>query len=289
MTIRPATRLRSRKAAAALAALGAAGAVYTTLIEPRRLRVRRLSVALPDWPEALADLKVALVADLHAGAPHVDEQRVEQVVAVVNRTKPDLIALLGDYVDPEVAFGEVVAPEAVAARLAGLEAPLGTFAVLGNHDWRSDGERVLHALREHRIEVLENDAASVSLAGQVIWIVGLADPSESRPDIATPLSLVPRGAPLIVLSHDPDLFNALPEDRPMLVLAGHTHGAQVNVPVVREKVTPSRFGERFAGGLFRRGSRTMYVSRGIGTSKLPIRFRATPEVVILSLAGSARS
>jgi predicted MPP superfamily phosphohydrolase len=288
MTIRPATRRRSRKAAAAVAAVGAAGAVYTTLIEPRLLRVRRVSVELPGWPEGLADLKVALVSDLHAGAPQVDEQRVEQVVATVNRAKPDLVALLGDYIDPKVLFGERVEPEAVAARLGRLEAPLGAFAVLGNHDWANDGERVLHALREHRIEVLENDAASVTLAGQVLWIVGLADPTMSHPDVATPLSMVPEGAPLIVLSHDPDLFEWLP-DRPMLVLAGHTHGAQVNVPVVREKATPSRFGDRYAGGLFRTGGRTMYVSRGIGTSKLPIRFRAVPEIVILRLAGSARS
>ena len=288
MTIRPATRLRSRKTAAAVAALGAAGAVYTTLIEPRRLRVRKLAVELPEWPPALADLKVALVSDLHAGAPHVDERRVDQVVAAVNRTRPDLIALLGDYVDPTVTFGDYVAVEAVAARLAQLEAPLGVFAVLGNHDWENDGERVVRALREQRIEVLENDTVSVDLAGQVIWLVGLADPNMRAADLATPFSLVPDGAPLLVLSHDPDLFVKMP-DRPLLALAGHTHGGQVNVPLVRDLVTPSRFGDRYAGGLHALGRRVMYVSRGIGTSGHPVRFRATPEVVLLKLAGSARS
>jgi predicted MPP superfamily phosphohydrolase len=98
---------------------------------------------------------------------------------------------------------------------------------------------------------------------------------------------VPAGAALIVVSHHPDLFPRLP-DRPSLTVAGHTHGAQVNLPLVREKVTPSRHGARFAGGLFREGERVMYVSRGIGTSTLPIRFRAAPEVVLLTLAGSAR-
>jgi predicted MPP superfamily phosphohydrolase len=263
-------------------------AVYTTLIEPRRLRVRRLTVAVPDWPQRLADLKVALVSDLHAGAPHVDEERVERVVEAVNRARPDLVALLGDYIDPEVTFGEYVAPEPVAARLAKLEAPLGVFAVLGNHDWLNDGERVRRALRENRIEVLENDSASVDLAGQVLWVIGLADATLREPDLVTPFSLVPDGAPLIVLTHDPDVFPQLP-DRPLLAVAGHTHGAQVNVPVVREKVTPSRYGERYAGGLHTLGRRVMYVSRGIGTSTHPIRFRATPEVVVLTLAGSARS
>src|SRR3954451_12046996 len=206
MTIPPAIRRRSSYA---LLGAAAAAAAYTTLIEPRRLRVRRLRVEVPDWPDALADLKVALISDLHAGAPHVDERKVEQVVAAVNRSRPDFVALLGDYVDPTVAFGEYVAAEAVAARLAKLEAPLGVFAVLGNHDWQNDGERVRSALREHRIEVLENDAVAVSLAAQVLWIVGLADPNTRAPDIATPFSLVPEGAPLMVLSHDPDLFNQL--------------------------------------------------------------------------------
>jgi predicted MPP superfamily phosphohydrolase len=283
--IRPATRRRSRRAAYAALAGAAGAAAWATVVEPRRLRVRKLRVEVPDWPESLADLKVALVSDLHAGAPYVDEAKIEQVVAAVNRARPDMVALLGDYIDPEVAFGEYIAPEPVAARLAELEAPLGVFAVLGNHDWLNDGERVRHALREQRIEVLENDAVAVTLAGQVIWIVGLADPTERIADLATPFSLVPAGAPLIVLTHDPDLFARMP-DRALLALAGHTHGGQVNVPLVREKVTPSRFGERYAGGLFRLGKRVMYVSRGIGTSTFPVRLRATPEVVVLKLAGS---
>jgi predicted MPP superfamily phosphohydrolase len=274
---------RAAAAAAGAAALGAAAS--TTLVEPRLLRVRELDVEVPEWPDALADLRVALVSDLHAGAPHVDERRVARVVATVNRARPDLVALLGDYIDPEVALGSRVEPEAVAERLARLEAPLGRFAVLGNHDWQNDGERVRRALRERRIEVLENDAVAVDLAGQVIWIVGLADATERQPDPVTPFALVPDGAPLVVLSHDPDVFPRLP-DRPALVLAGHTHGGQVNVPGVRERVTPSRFGDRFAGGLARDGRRVMYVSRGIGTSTFPVRFRAAPEVVVLRVAGS---
>src|SRR5215212_8156469 len=92
--------------AGAAAALGAAA--WTTLVEPRRLRVRELAVDVGGWPPALADLRVALVADLHAGAPHVDERRVERIVAAVNRARPDVVALLGDYIDPEVALGALV-------------------------------------------------------------------------------------------------------------------------------------------------------------------------------------
>ena len=278
-----------KRAALAAAAAAGAAAVWTTVVEPRRLRVREVAVEMPGWPEGLANLRIALVSDIHAGAPHVDEGRVARIVETVNRAQPDLVALLGDYIDPEVALGDPVAPEAVAERLGELESPLGSFAVLGNHDWRNDGERVRRALREQLIDVLENDAASVDFAGQLLWIVGLADATTREPDLTTPFGMVPGSAPLIVLSHDPDVFPKLPR-RPLLALAGHTHGAQVNVPIVREKVTPSRYGQRFAGGLVRDGEKAMYVSRGIGTSTYPVRFRAAPEVVMLTvrMAGSAR-
>jgi predicted MPP superfamily phosphohydrolase len=278
-----------RRTLLAGAAAAGAAAVWTTVIEPRLLRVREVTMEVPGWPEALAKLRIALIADLHAGAPHVDEKRVAQVVETVNRAHPDLVALLGDYVDPEVALGERVEPEAVARQLGELESPLGSFAVLGNHDWQNDGERIRRALREQLIDVLENDAASVDYAGQVLWLVGLADASEREPDLTAPFGMVPDNAPLLVLSHNPDVFPKLP-DRPLLTVAGHTHGAQVNLPIVRDRVTPSRYGDRFAGGPARDGERVMYVSRGIGTSTYPIRFRAAPEVVMLTvrMAGSVR-
>jgi predicted MPP superfamily phosphohydrolase len=275
-----------KRALIGAAAAAGAAALWTTVVEPRRLRLRKVDVEVPGWPAALADLRIALVADLHTGSPQIDEKRVGQIVDAVNAAHPDLVALLGDYVDPDVAFGDPVEPEAVAARLGELEAPLGSFAVLGNHDWSNDGDRIRRALREQLIDVLENDAASVDFAGQVLWIVGLADARTRAPDLATPFSMVPASAPLIVLSHDPDVFPELPP-RPSLTLAGHTHGAQVNIPLVRDRITPSRYG--FAGGLAREGDRVMYVSRGIGTASYPVRFRAVPEIVMLTVrvAGSA--
>src|SRR5688500_14915182 len=125
-------------AAAGAAAGAAALAAWALWIEPRRVVIRRETLELPRWPARLDGLRVALVSDLHAGAPHVGLDRVEQVAALVQAQRPDLVALLGDYVDPEVAFGNEVAPESVAARLAAMRAPLGSVAVLGNHDWKDD-------------------------------------------------------------------------------------------------------------------------------------------------------
>jgi predicted MPP superfamily phosphohydrolase len=270
---------RARLAVAGAGALaGAAVGGWSVFVEPRQVHVRRLERHLHPWPKALDGLRVAVLSDLHAGAPHVDEDKVARIVAKVNAERPDVVALLGDYVDPTVAFGGTVSPEAVAERLGELNAPLGSFAVLGNHDWLNDGERVKRALRHAAITVLENDAASLGHGGCVLWIVGLADASERAPDTFTPFSLIPPDAPAIVLTHDPDLFASVP-DRAALTLAGHTHGGQVNVPVLRRLVAPSPYG----GGEVVEGEQRMYVSRGIGTSRLPIRFRAPPEIAVLTL------
>jgi predicted MPP superfamily phosphohydrolase len=258
--------------------IAAAGA--WALAEPARLKLRRLDVPLERWPQGLDGLRVAVVSDLHTGAPHVGERKLRRVVEKVNAAGPDLIALVGDYADPNVFLGGPVAPERVAELLAELDAPLGLFAVLGNHDWQHYGERVPRALRAAGIEVLENDAVAVERRGEVLWVAGLADLRERRPDVTVALAMVPDGQALIALTHDPDMFPQL-RDRADVTLAGHTHGGQIGLPLVRRLTAPSRHG--YTGGEVREGSGYMYVSRGVGTAGLPIRFAAPPEIALLTL------
>jgi predicted MPP superfamily phosphohydrolase len=262
-----------------MVAAGAAAGAWA-LFEPSRLKLRSLDVELGRWPAALDGLRVAVIADLHTGAPHVDERKVEQIVAKVNARRPDLVALLGDYADPTQVLGEAVAPELVAERLAGLYAPLGVFAVLGNHDRHHYGQQMPRALRAAGIEVLENDVASVELGGEVLWIAGLADATKRRADVGATLAMVPLHAPLIALTHDPDLFPEL-RDRAAVTLAGHTHGGQVNVPLLGRRLAPTRHG--YVGGEVREHGGYMYVSRGVGTAHVPVRLGATPEVAVLRL------
>jgi predicted MPP superfamily phosphohydrolase len=261
--------------------VAAAGA--WALAEPARLKLRRIDVPLERWPAALDGLRVAVISDLHAGAPHVDERKLERIVAKVNGVGPDLVALVGDYADPEVFLGQSVAPERVAELLGGLEARLGVFAVLGNHDWHHYGERVPRALRAAGIEVLENDAVAVEKGGAVVWVAGLADMRERHPDVTVALAMVPDGQALIVLTHDPDMFPEL-RHRAQLTLAGHTHGGQIGVPLVRRLTAPSRHG--YTGGAVREGGAYMYVSRGVGTAGLPVRLAAPPEIALLRLRAS---
>jgi predicted MPP superfamily phosphohydrolase len=259
-----------------------AGAAAWALIEPARLKLRRIDVPLERWPEALDGLTVAVVSDLHTGAPHVN---VDRVVAKVNSARPDLVALVGDYADPSVPFGEPVALERVAEALGRLSAPLGTFAVLGNHDWHHYGQRMPRALRAAGIEVLENDAVALEHRGAVLWVAGLADMRERNADPTVALAMVPAGQALIVLTHDPDMFPQLRE-RASVTLAGHTHGGQIGLPLVRHATAPTKHG--YTGGEVSEHGGYMYVSRGIGTTGLPIRLAAPPEIALLTLRGGGR-
>ena len=277
-----APRSRAAVAAGVAAALVAAIAWRALWQEPRADRVRERELRLPHWPARLDGLRVALISDLHAGAPHVDEDRIARLVDTVAPHRPDLILLLGDFIDPTVAGGTEVAPEAVAERLRRLEAPLGVFAVLGNHDWDHAGARVGAALRAAGIAVLENEAIDLGR----LHLAGLADLRTRGADVERTLARVPPERPVLLLSHDPDVFPRVPR-RVALTVAGHTHGGQVAVPVLRRRNIPSRFGERYARGHIVEDGRHLYVTAGFGTTGWPVRLLAPSEVVILRLRPAA--
>jgi hypothetical protein len=208
---------------------------------------------------------------------------VAEIAELVEAQHADLVCLLGDFVDPEVSFGRPVAPELVAQPLGVIHAPLGVVAVLGNHDWRTDGPRVTTALRDAGATVLENASVRVGDGARGLWIAGLEDPTERVPDVTAALRDVPDGEPLLVLSHDPDLFPSIPAHA-ALTLAGHTHGGQVNLgSSLRALVIPSLFGDRYARGHVVEGGRHLYVTSGVGTSSHPVRFARPPEIVVLTL------
>jgi hypothetical protein len=254
-------------------------------VEPRRLVVRRVRIASGAWPAGRPRLRIALVSDLHAGGPHVKPRSVERVVRRVNREEPQLVLLLGDFVDHEVALGGEVAPEAVATELGELRAELGSVAVLGNHDWRFGGERVGAALAAAGIRVLENDAVALRTPDGPLWLAGVADLRLRRADVAEALEAVPEGEPVVLLTHNPDVFPRVPE-RVALTVAGHLHGGQVGVPLLRRSVLPSAYGERFARGHVEEGGRHLYVTQGVGEAGWPFRFAAPPEVVIVELTAA---
>jgi predicted MPP superfamily phosphohydrolase len=277
-------RLKRKRLALAVAAvlLVVGGlAAWAFVFEPDRVVVSETVLRLPGQPEVFSRLRLVVLSDIHAGAPHVKADKLRLLVGKVNELRPDLVVLLGDFVIQDVVGGEFVEPEVIAGHLKDLRAPLGVYAVLGNHDWWYDGERVGRALKGAGVRVLENEAARVEKDGQAFWLAGLADLWTRRPDIEGTLSQVSDGSPVVALTHNPDIFPRIPA-RVILTLAGHTHGGQVNLPFVGRPVVPSQFGQLYAQGHIKEGGRHLFVTSGVGTSMLPVRFRVPPEIVVLT-------
>jgi len=266
---------------------------YAFAIEPRfRLAVTHYRLTPPGWPRDGRRLRVAALADIHACEPWMPLSRVEEIVATTNRLEPDLIVLLGDYVAGLQRFrSATVAPEDWARAFGRLSAPLGTYAILGNHDWWSNVDRVRAAFDAHDIPVLENNAELLAAPdGTSFWLAGLGDQLayyrgngrfHGVDDLPGTLAGVPDdGNPVVLLAHEPDIFAAMP-DRVSLTLAGHTHGGQVALPYFGRPIVPSR--TPYAYGHIVENDRHLIVSGGLGCSIVPVRFGVPPEIVVVDL------
>jgi predicted MPP superfamily phosphohydrolase len=282
-------KTRFRKICAGLFVLVVALVVWAFWIEPASISVRRVSLQIPSWHAEHSRMKIAVLTDLHVGSPHMNLEHLRSIVERMNGESPDIVLMLGDFViggkdhQGGVVGGRFVQPEPIAEELKRLRAPLGVFAILGNHDWWYDGERVGTALKGAGIVVLENQAVRVERDGAGFWLVGVADLWTRQPDIAGALRQVEGDDPVLLLTHNPDIFPDVPP-RVSLTIAGHTHGGQVNLPFIGRPVVPSKFGQRYAMGHVVEQGRHLFVSGSIGTSIIPVRFRVPPEIVILTLA-----
>ena len=254
-------------------------AVYAFWIEPRALVVTRLDLPMPGLQK---DLRVVVMGDLQPAPPIESLGRIAAIVERMNAEGGDLILLLGDYVSERRLATGFLDPRDTVPILGRLKAPLGVYAVLGNHDWWWDGPAMRRLLAGEGITVLEDAAERVGDKDQTLWIAGLSDPVTQAYDLEAALDQVDGGGPLLLLTHSPDVFPRVPAEVG-LTLAGHTHGGQVNLPFLGRLIVPSRFGERYAYGLIEEAGRRLYVTSGIGTAIIPVRFRTPPEIVVITL------
>src|SRR5690349_4262724 len=273
-------RVRIALAVILLLVCGVVG--WAFFIEPNRLVVRQETIELDRWPSALSGLKIAVLSDLHIGSAFIDERKVRTIVERTNQLQPDLIVILGDYIASNGRTGHRVQPEVFAPLLKDLHAPFGVYSVLGNHDWWYNGVKVRRALEANGIKVLENEVFSVDVRGARLWLAGLADLWTQPQLIDQTIAQVPDGVPLIALTHNPDVFPQVPT-RVNLLLAGHTHGGQVRFPLIGSVVESSRYGERYEAGHVVENGHDLFVTTGIGTSIVPVRFGVPPEIVLLVL------
>ena len=200
----------------------------------------------------------------------------------VNGLEPDIVMLLGDYVIQGVLGGRFVPPEATARSLAALAPVHGTYAVLGNHDWWHDGGQVRRALESAGIAVLDDQAVRLELPDGPLWIAGLADDMTQSPNPRRVIRPLPRDEPVVAIAHDPAVFPDVPH-RVVVTLAGHTHGGQVYIPFYGAPVIPGRAPRRYAYGHIYEDDKDLYVSSGLGTSILPVRFNMPPEIAVITL------
>ncbi len=263
--------------------IGLVLSVWAFGAEPASLRVREYPLRIPGWPADRAGIRIALLSDLHVGSPYNGLDKLEEVVERANAARPDLVLILGDLVIQGVIGGRFVPPEEIAPVLGRLRAPLGVWAVLGNHDRWLDASQVTEALTKAGIPVGEDGAVEISRGGPPFWLVGISDYWTAPHDIRKALAPVPSGHPVLAFTHNPDVFPDVPA-RVSLTLAGHTHGGQVYFPGIGRLVVPSRYGERYAIGHVVEGGRHLFVTAGTGMSILPVRFLVPPEISIVRLA-----
>ena len=245
------------------------------------MRLSRYTVPVPQAP-ALAGLKIAVISDLHGGAPFIDTAKIDSVVAMTNAARPDLILLAGDYAG-HVWGSHPLPVETIAQHLKPLSAPLGVYAVLGNHDHIVEGAlRVRRALEQNGIVVLANDHVPLRTPKGALTLVGIDDADSFHADPAQAVAGLPENKPVLCLTHSPDIFPYIPAIC-ALTVAGHTHGGQVLLPLVGRLIVPSAYGQRYAIGTIREQGRVFFVSSGIGTSVIAVRFGVPPEISFLTL------
>lgn len=243
--------------------------------------VRRAAFALPDWPAGEPPITVALLSDIHMESAAMDEARLARIVAQVNALRPDLVVIAGDFIEGFDATEAAHAGPIIARQLRGFAAPLGTVGVLGNHDYWTHAPTVVRSLARAGVLLLDNDAARIG----PLAIGGLDDWSTGHARIDLVESALARLTSAgVLIAHSPVIGNAGPRIR--LVLAGHTHCGQVVLPLIGAPVEVTA--SRYRCGIIRDPGRITIVTAGLGTSNLPLRFGAPPDLWLIRLGPQRR-
>ena len=283
------TRRRLLKAAGAVAAAAVGAAAYARWIEPVWIETVERDLPVPHLPAAWDGVRVGLVADLHHGR-RVPLDYLAGGIDRLASLEPDLVAVVGDV----VTAGGMQYAKAAAGLMPRLSPPMGIVACLGNHDYdvtrpvrHAEAQEVARTLPEAGVRLLRNEAVGLSRGGETLWIVGLEDLWSGGMDAATAFAAVPEGAANLTLCHNPDAAEDLADAGAGTILAGHTHGGQVQVPLVGPPILPVRHRDRYEG-LHRVGAAWLYINRGLGWLR-KVRFGCRPEITILTLRAAAAS
>lgn len=252
---------------------------YAGKIEPRLLKTKKLDLTFPNLPPSFHGLKIIQLNDTHLGFQYTLDQ-FNQLISTINQLEPDLIFFVGDLLDEPNKYKEV---DETIHLLQKLEAKYGKIAVYGNHDHGGYGTKIYRSMMEKgNFLLLQNEAVKIEQSKERIYILGIDDPMLGNPNIAKTIKGVPENAFKILLSHAPDLADQAVHYPIQLQLSGHSHGGQIKIPFFGALVKPP-YGEKYVEGKYELNQLTLYVNRGIGTTRLPYRFLSTPEITLITL------
>ena len=274
---------------------------YAYFIEPNRLVINQQELKVKGLDTAFDGLKIVAISDIHGGSNGVTVENIRRLVQTVNAQQPDIVVILGDFVSQTSGNDDIVHSalkmdlETMSQALTGFSAKYGVFAVLGNHDFWYGDEQVANALTRSGIKVLQNEVVSIPYGGRNLRILGLKDHmhietwTKYATDAQNAILNGPEGDDIIVLEHSPDVFPIVAGANPIskdikLFIAGHTHGGQVWLPILGMPIVPSSYGQRYARGHVRENDIDLFVTTGVGTSVLPIRFLMPPEIAVLTIS-----
>jgi hypothetical protein len=250
-------------------------AARAALTEPYRLTIEHQQIFLKRLPRELDGFRVVHLSDVHH-SPFTSRNQIERAVATASRLQPDIIALTGDYISHN---REYAAP--CAEILGRLRARHGVYAVLGNHDHWTDAALITDLFRAEGITVLINQGMRFEKNGAAFWLAGVDDAMVGLEDLSLALAGSREDEMKLVLAHNPIILRRAAREGVDLVLSGHTHGGQVNLRGERSSADRPR--RRLLKGLARLDDTQIYVTRGVGTVVLPVRFGCPPEVSLIEL------
>lgn len=269
-----AVRMGGMPAAAMVSTAGVAVATYATLIEPRTPVLEQVTIRLPHLPPELDGLRIGQLSDLHLGVIYSAEN-VRRAVQQIVHERPDLIVITGDFVSLKTAIAEL------PRLLRPLHAPLGVYAITGNHDHWEGVDAILHELEPIGIEFLINENAHLRWRGGELWLAGVDDMWYGSPNLKATLDGIPEHGFTILLAHEPDFADVAAQRNVHVQLSGHTHGGHVHLPMLGSLCLP-HYGMNYVSGLMQVGPMQLYISRGLGG--MPVRLNCPPEATILTLS-----
>ncbi len=262
--------------------LSSGGYFYASRIEPFLLEIQEQQIKHPLIPKSFDGIKIIQFSDTHLGF-HYNLTQFEKLVKQINEYRPDLIFFTGDLMDEPNKYTEM---NKLVHLLEKLDAPMGKYCIFGNHDHGGYGSDIYRNIMDiTNFTVLLNDSIPVRHKdGSSIFIVGIDDAMLGHPNLPLALKKVPNDKFTVLLSHAPDLADTAAQYPIHWQISGHSHGGQVKIPLIGALVTPP-FARKYPEGLYSIGSKnplTLYVNRGIGTTRLPFRFMAKPELTIFT-------